>query len=251
MAEIMTKPRTTTNGETNYDVIREELRKDVNSDIAAKKTRNLYMHVFNRLFVDFRQKYYPALSSCSGLPMGFFRKYKSYACEELKRNWRAEIIYVKAITNRLTKLGYAAEDDLKQVWGDIYYATKYPAPSGVMFGGGVRAKGMALMAEKSIQEGIPVGVDWALREEGWGNGFRKEQGIPSLLKYGKALESFVQEIDKVLAGWTKANNSKNNQDHAKDFKKRLAEALKKPAPSLKSIKAYIEAHEKAEGKKPE
>ena len=134
-----------------------------------------------------------------------------------------------------------SKQDLEQLWGDIYCATKYQAPSGVMFGGGVRAKGLALMAEKGIQEGIPVGVDWALREEGWGNGFRKQQGIPSLLKYGKALERFVQEIDKVLAGWTKANKSKNNQDHAKDFKKRLAEALKKSEPRLKSIKTYIDA----------
>jgi len=45
----------------------------------------------------------------------------------------------------------------------------------------------------------------------------------------------------VLAGWTRANGSKNNQDHAKDFKKRLAEALKKPAPKLLSIKSYIDA----------
>jgi len=115
MAEIMTKPRIITNGETNYDVIREVLRKDVNSDITARKTRNLYINVFNRVFVDFRQRYYPALLGCSSLPMGFFRKYKSYTCEELKRNWRAEIIYVKAIMNRLTKLGYSTEDDLKQV----------------------------------------------------------------------------------------------------------------------------------------
>lgn len=115
MAEVMTKPRIATNGETNYDVIREELRKDVSSDITAKKTRNLYTNVFNRVFVDFRRKYYPALAGCSGLPMGFFKRYKSYACEELKRNWRAEVIYVKAIMKRLTDLGYAREDDLKQI----------------------------------------------------------------------------------------------------------------------------------------
>jgi hypothetical protein len=132
------------------------------------------------------------------------------------------------------------EEDLKQLWGDIYYATKYQAPSGVMFSGGVRTNGMKLMAKHKVKEGIAVGVDYALRQEGWGNGGRKSGGIPPLLSYGKALKDYVDEINKVLAGWTKANGSKNNQDNAKDFKKRLAEALSKPMPNLKSIKTYID-----------
>jgi len=97
------------------------------------------------------------------------------------------------------------------------------------------------MANKDIKEGIPVGIDWALRQEGWGNGGRKKSGLPSLLKYGGSLESFAQEINEVLARWTKANGSKNNQDNAKDFMKRMAEAVKKPARELKSIKTYIDA----------
>jgi len=133
------------------------------------------------------------------------------------------------------------EEDLKQLWGDIYYATKYQAPSGSMAAGGVRGRGLALMADKGIEEGMPLGVDWALRQEGWGNGFRKKEGIPSLLKYGKALEGFVPEISEVLAGWTGNPESKNNQKDAEEFKKRLAEALKKPAPEAKSIKPHIDA----------
>jgi len=133
------------------------------------------------------------------------------------------------------------EEDLKQLWGDIFYATKYQAPSGSMAAGGVRGKGLALMATKGVKEGISLGVDWALRQEGWGNGGRKKGGIPSLLKYGKALESSVPEINKVLEGWSKAQKSKNNQQNATDFKKRLAGALKKPAPKLRSIKTYVDA----------
>ena len=131
-------------------------------------------------------------------------------------------------------------DDLKQVWGDIYYATKYQAPSGSGAAGGVRAKGLRLMVENNVEEGIPVGIDWVLRQEGWGNGARKNN-IPELLKYGNALTPFVAEIDTVLAGWTEANNSKNTQEDAKAFKSQLAEALQKPAPTLKSIKPYIDA----------
>ena len=136
---------------------------------------------------------------------------------------------------------HLSEADLEQLWGDIYYAAKYQAPSGSMFAGGVRAAGLNLMVERRVQEGIAVGVDWALRQEGWGNGGRKDQGIPALLKYGGALKDFVDKINEVLAGWTKAARSKNNQEDAAAFKKRLSEALKKPAPDLVSIKSYIDA----------
>ena len=117
--EIMTKPKVAVNNETDYDVIREKLRRDVSSDTEKRKTINRYLNVFNRLFIEFRQKYYPTLSGCNGLPMGFFRNYKSYFCEELGRRngWRAELIFVKAIIGRLTGLGNANEDDLKQIRG--------------------------------------------------------------------------------------------------------------------------------------
>jgi len=135
---------------------------------------------------------------------------------------------------------HLSETDLKQLWGDIYYATRYQAPSGSMFAGGVRAHGLNLMVERRVKEGLPVGVDWVLRQEGWGNGGRKKS-IPTLLRYGGALKDFVDEINEVLAGWTGGPKSKNNQKDAEAFKKRLAEALKKPAPELISIKSYIDA----------
>jgi hypothetical protein len=137
---------------------------------------------------------------------------------------------------------HLTEDDLKLLWGDIYYATKYQAPSGSMFAGGVRGNGLALMADKRVREGIAVGVDWALRQEGWGNGARKKSGIPTLLKYDGALnDSVVDEINEVLAGWTGSPKSKNKQTDAAAFRKRLAEALKMPAPDLVSIKSFIDA----------
>jgi len=135
---------------------------------------------------------------------------------------------------------HLSESDLKQLWGDIYYATKYQAPSGSMFAGRVRENGLNLMVERRVKEGLPVGVDWVLRQEGWGNGGRKKS-IPTLLRYGGALKDFVDEINKVLAGWTGGPKSKNNQKDAEAFKKRLTEALKAPAPNLISIKSYIDA----------
>lgn len=110
-AEVMTRPRSTASGEVDYEIIREALRKDVSADTDVKKTVNRYVLIFDRLFVDFRQKHYPGLSGCSGLPIGFFRTYKSH----FTGTWRAELIFIKAIMKRLVELGYSTEADLKQV----------------------------------------------------------------------------------------------------------------------------------------
>jgi len=133
------------------------------------------------------------------------------------------------------------DDELKQVWGDIYCAAAYQAPSGSMGAGGIRGAGLGLMVDRGVKEGIPVGIDWALRQEGWGNGGRKGTGIPLLLKYGSALTDYVQEINAILAGWTPSQGSKNNQKGAEAFKEKLAVALKDPAPNLISIQPYIES----------
>lgn len=117
MAEVMTTPKSGISGEMSYDVIRETLRKDVSSDTEVKKTVNRYMNIFDRVFIEFRQKHYPALLGCNGLPIGFFRKYKSYFYEELKRTegWRAELIFIKAMMKRLKELGYSTVEDLDRV----------------------------------------------------------------------------------------------------------------------------------------
>ncbi|MBI1338090.1 MAG: hypothetical protein GC164_14180 [Phycisphaera sp.] len=141
---------------------------------------------------------------------------------------------VSCVFDRLT------QDELKQVWGDIYYATKYQSPSGSMEAGGVRGNGLKLMADHGVEEGIPVGIDWALRQEGWGNAQRKKSGVPSLLQYGAALKAYVPEIVRVLAGWGE-NHSKNSHEGAKEFEAKLTETLKNPAPKLKSIQPYIDA----------
>jgi len=141
-------------------------------------------------------------------------------------------------------------EDLAQLWGDIYCATKYEAPSGVMFGGGVRYNGIKLMANHGIKEGIDVGIRIVLRETGWGDFARKGQGFPALMPYGDALKEFFPELKKVVDAWAKTRN-KDRQKSAKTFAALLAKAKQTKAPKLKSIASQIEAYEKGNGKKAE
>jgi len=118
IAEFHSKPQGIINAVTDFDIVREKLRRDVNTDIDAKKTRQRYINIFNRVFVEFRQKHYPHQKGCSNLPVGFFKGYKSYFKEDLKKTeggLRAELIFLKAIMSRLKELGESTEEDLRQV----------------------------------------------------------------------------------------------------------------------------------------
>jgi len=133
-----------------------------------------------------------------------------------------------------------SKQDLKQLWGDIYYATKNKAPSGVMFAGGARMNGLKIMGKEHIKEGLEVGIELVLREQGWGNYARKVGGFPALMPYGKALNPYYPEFQKEIDIWAKHRNEKN-QKIGKDFAEMLDKAKKADAPELISIKACIDA----------
>ena len=66
---------------------------------------------------------------------------------------------------------------MKQVWGDVYHATRYPAPSGVMFGGGVRYNGIKLMANHGITVAGPAFSEPLLAQVS--ASFHHAQGLPA------------------------------------------------------------------------
>ncbi|MBT8036643.1 MAG: hypothetical protein KJO21_03770 [Verrucomicrobiae bacterium] len=53
------------------------------------------------------------------------------------------------------------EQQLTFLWGGIYEATRYNAPSGIMFSKGVRTSGMAAMAQYRIKEGLELMMELA------------------------------------------------------------------------------------------
>ena len=117
VAEYFKNSIATTGEEVSLEVAREELRKDL-SDLTNEKDRKyLWKNTFTRLFIDFPKHDKISISSCLNLPKGYFKKYKYYFCVILKREngWRAEIIRIKAMIERLKGLGRCSEDDLKQV----------------------------------------------------------------------------------------------------------------------------------------
>jgi len=143
-----------------------------------------------------------------------------------------------ARSNASSVFEHLSKDDLKELWGDIYHATKDKAPSGVMFAGAMRSNGIKIMAKNHIKEGLPIGVHYVFEQSGWGNFQRKRNGIPALEPYGMLIEPYFPKIETIIKQY-KGKKKKDSQRDAVNFVKVLVKMKKTPAPKLVSIQTYI------------
>lgn len=122
------------------------------------------------------------------------------------------------------------DEDLKALWGPIYQATQERAPSGTMFADGIRAKGIALMAEHGVEEGIALALS-ILNENRWGQKTRILQIIPALKPYAGAVRAHLPELKKIAGDWTQKRGN---------VKAALEAIETQEAPALISIQAHLE-----------
>lgn len=96
----------------SFSEIWEKLHQDLLADKVSKKGIGHYRNTFQRMFIDFREKSYPAVNSLNQLSLPFFKEYKNYYVIELNRptGWRGELIIVKALMKRLYQLGYCSKE---------------------------------------------------------------------------------------------------------------------------------------------
>lgn len=144
-----------------------------------------------------------------------------------------------------------SEKELKQLWGDIYKATKYQAPSGVMFSTAVRGEGVNLMAEKGYKEGIPLAMD-LFRQEGWGHHKRIPAACRALALYGQNIKPYLPEVKayfdenislnkRKIAAHPKSKFVKKLRNGISESEKKweqIEEAASKPR-ELKSLAPYL------------
>lgn len=112
---------------------------------------------------------------------------------------------------------------------DIYMGVKKPAPSGVMFGKGVRTNGLRILAQNHIAEGLQTGMDY-LFEYGHGGYAKRMGGVGAIKYYGRHLpKEFVDKLEKAV----KVRGGMKN-----DFK-----AMRNtPEPELISMEEFIRKH---------
>ena len=96
----------------------EKVRQDIASDNVGRKGAGRYHKVFERMFIDFRNRHFSQIQNPNQLTSLFFKDYKNYYVNGEVDNpkalphtngWRSELIIVKAIVRRLYQLGYCAK----------------------------------------------------------------------------------------------------------------------------------------------
>lgn len=88
------------------------------------------------------------------------------------------------------------KEELNEIWGDVYMASRYIAPSGIMFASGVRTNGLTLMADHGIEEGLDLATWYIRYQKGHGSPGRVPVALRAIEKYGLHAKRVIPELEK-------------------------------------------------------
>ena len=108
--------------------------------------------------------------------------------------------------------------ELKTLEPEIIKAANDTPPSGEMFAQGIRVEAMKFLAKNQIIKGLPVFIEYAKTQNGWGQQTREI--LPLLKEYGAAARDILPQLKALQAAW-KTQEIANNQ--TKDTRSEVAE----------------------------
>jgi len=130
------------------------------------------------------------------------------------------------------------EEDLNQLWPEIYFAAKYQAPANAMFANGVRANGIRLMAQNRFEEVLPMALEY-LYQRGWGKFGRVPPAFDALSNYGSLMKPHLEEMrTKEYEPYIKGRKPKEVEGCKKAWQKVLGNIDKNV--ELRSIKPFLD-----------
>lgn len=88
--------------------------------------------------------------------------------------------------------------ELDQLWPDIYKATRYIAPSGIMFASDIRTAGLQVLADHHIKEGLDLAAWYVRYQKTHGAPRRIPAAIDAILKYGPHAKSVLPQLESHL-----------------------------------------------------
>ncbi|MBL8895997.1 MAG: DUF2341 domain-containing protein [Planctomycetes bacterium] len=91
------------------------------------------------------------------------------------------------------------DEDLAQLWPAILAAVEQPAPSGEMFANDIRMAGVALLAARHMEEGLPAALQYARRQNSWASEIRMPVLMKHVASYGRAAQPFLPELRELAA----------------------------------------------------
>jgi hypothetical protein len=179
-------------------------------------------------------------SLCNGDGLSYSRKVYSNAVPSDAIDRRLLVAAMKqwltnpnggARTSASRLLDVMPENELDQLWGELYDVIKIPASSGPMFATEGRANAIRAMADHHIQEGLEAGTWFVFELKGWGQKERWTRGVPALVSYGQALEPWFEQFDALVK---RVSNDTRSRRAVEAAVKKLKET---PAPTLRSFRA--------------
>ncbi|MFM7183086.1 MAG: DUF6288 domain-containing protein [Verrucomicrobiales bacterium] len=116
-------------------------------------------------------------------------------------------------------------DQLKPLLPAIHRAVVEPAPSGEMFADGVRIRGLELLAEHHIQEGMKASVDYIRSQNKWASEKRTPELLKILQSYGAHAKAFIPQLLEIADTFDKGEEGFPGQ-FSKDKARIVREAVK-------------------------
>lgn len=99
-------------------------------------------------------------------------------------------------------------DELKTLEPEIIKVANDTAPSGEMYAQEIRVDALRFLAKNNIIKGLPVFIEYAKTQNGWGQ--RTREILPLLKEYGPAARDILPQLKALEAAW-KAQEKANNQ----------------------------------------
>lgn len=135
------------------------------------------------------------------------------------------------------------ESERKQLWSDIYRASRRIAPSGIMFATGARTDGLRLMGKHHIKEGMLLAA-WYLRwQKGHGATGRVPHALAALEMYGAHAKPLIPYLEKHVEYW-KGKRRRGREIRPDDAANRILGTIEKikaseEKPELVSIASQL------------
>ncbi len=112
-------------------------------------------------------------------------------------------------------------DELKPILPAVYEAIVEPSPSGVMFASGIRIRGVEMLAEHRVEEGMSLCLD-IMDIDKWGKRSRITQCLKVLGKYGGAAKPMVPRLRELEQQLLAHREARGLQPQIEQLRKTIA-----------------------------
>lgn len=98
-------------------------------------------------------------------------------------------------------------EELKTLEPEIIRVANDTAPSGEMYAQEIRVEAMKFLAKNKIVKGLPVFIEYAKTQNGWGQ--RTREILPLLKQYGAAAREILPQLKGLQAAWKTQETAQN------------------------------------------